>query len=86
MAQIPQKQPAQNNTQQPVQANQRKMAQPVQNMPGNVVQQPIQQATQMQPDGSQPQEVEGGNSKWWIWVIVGVVVIGVLAAVYFLVF
>ncbi len=46
--------------------------------------QPVQKtATQPQPSTLPPVKKK---SKWWIWLIVGIVVLGIAAVLYFLVF
>ena len=72
------KQPVQQGTQsagisQPVQA-----AQPVQKTAVQPQAQPVQTAAQPQPVKK--------KSKWWIWLIVGIVVLGIAAALYLFVF
>ncbi len=67
------KQPAQQETQ-PAGASQApQTVQPVQPQP-----RPAQTTTQPQPIKK--------KSKWWIWLIVGIVVLGIAAGLYFFVF
>jgi hypothetical protein len=67
------KQPAQQETQPAGTAQAPQTAQPVQPQP-----QPAQTATQPQPIKK--------KSKWWIWLIVGIVVLAIAAVLYFFVF
>jgi len=67
------KQPAQQETQPAGIAQAPQTGQPVQPQP-----QPAQTATQPQPIKK--------KSKWWIWLIVGIVVLAIAAGLYFFVF
>ena len=47
--------------------------------------QPVQPQTQPAQTAAQPQPIKK-KSKWWIWLIVGIVVLGIAAGLYFFVF
>jgi hypothetical protein len=61
------------------------MVQPIQQGGQPAVQQPAPAAV---PAGQQPVQpvVEKKKSKWWIWVIVAVVIIGIAIGAYFFIF
>ena len=47
--------------------------------------QPVQPQVQSAQTAAQPQPIKK-KSKWWIWLIVGIVVLGIAAGLYFFVF
>lgn len=47
--------------------------------------QPVQPQAQPAQTAAQPQPIKK-KSKWWIWLIVGIVVLGIAAGLYFFVF
>jgi len=47
--------------------------------------QPVQPQVQPAQTAAQPQPIKK-KSKWWIWLIVGIVVLGIAAGLYFFVF